>query len=152
MSTTVSTTVGSAAVYQPPADLQQRAALVQASLAQAERHLRRVQRTDVRAVVATLVASGAATVLAGIPAAAGRAVGTGSWRITCAITAALAAVGTVVTALRQHVAGSERVAKAEACVGRLRALSYGTSVGAISAADVDSAYQDILKEYPAILS
>jgi len=147
----MSISVGSAAVYQPPAELQQRSALVQASLAQAERHLRRVQRLDVRAVVATLVASGAATVLAGIPAAAGRAV-TGSWRITCAITAALAAVGTVVTALRQHVAGSERVAKAEACVGRLRALSYGTSVGAVSAADVDAAYQEILKEYPGILS
>lgn len=148
----MSTSVGSAAAYHPAAELVQRSALVQASLVIAERHLRRVQRYEVRALVTTLVASGAATVLAGVPAAAGKAVGTGSWRLTCAITATLAAIGTVVTAIRQHVAGSERVAKAEACVGRLRALSYGTSVGAVAPADVDAAYQEILKEYPSILS
>jgi hypothetical protein len=136
--TTPLTAAASAAYqpHQPSADVQQRTTLVQDSLERAERHLRRVQRFEARALVVSLLASAAATVLAGVPAIANRAAG--GWRLTCALTAILAA-------------GAERVAKAEACVGRLRALTYGARVGALGPAEIDAAYQDLLKDYSAIV-
>ncbi|HEU4632007.1 MAG TPA: hypothetical protein VFS08_19815 [Gemmatimonadaceae bacterium] len=136
--------------YAPPTADEQRLALVRASLTRAERHQQRVRRIDARAVITSLATTATATLVAGIPAAAG--VAPGSWRLTCAVTAALTAVGTVATGLRQQVAGSERLARAEACVGRLRAIEYGLSVGTLPAVDADRAYQEVVRDHAAILA
>ena len=101
-------------------------------------------------MIAALATTATATVVAGIPAAAG--VAPGGWRLTCAVTAGLAAIGTVATALRQQVAGGERLAKSESCVGRLRAIEYGLSVGTLSAADADRAYQELVRDYASIIT
>lgn len=136
--------------YTPASADEQRLALVRASLARAERHHQRVRRFDSRAMIAALATTASATVVAGIPAAMGTA--PGSWRVTCAVTAGLAAVGTIATGLRQQVAGGDRLAKSEACVGRLRAVEYGLSVGTLSAADADRAYQEVVRDYASIIS
>jgi hypothetical protein len=138
------------ATYTPATADEQRLALVRASLARAERHHQRVRRFDSRSMVTALATTATATVVAGIPAAAGAA--PGSWRLTCAVTASLAAIGTIATGLRQQVAGGERLTKSEACVGRLRAIEYGLSVGTLSAADADRAYQEVVRDYASIVT
>jgi hypothetical protein len=104
----------------PAADPGERLARVRADLARAERHLARTRSRDSAGIVVSLAATSLTTLVAGSSAALNQAIGTSNWRVTCGIAAGLAAVGAVATGLRQQFSSADRLAKAGACVARLR--------------------------------
>ena len=146
------------AAYAPPApappgaSADARLARVRADLARAERQLRRTRRRDAAGVIVALSSTSLSTVVAGSAAVVGQAVGTPNWRVTCSIAAVLGAVGAIATGLRQSFASGERVARAAACVGRLRGLEFGLATGGVSAAAADQAYRELLEQYAELIA
>jgi hypothetical protein len=134
-----------------PAPAADRLTRVRADLARAERHLRRTRRRDAVGVVVALSATSLSTVVAGSAAVVGQAIGTPNWRVTCAVAAALGAVGAIATGLRQSFSGGERVARTAACVGRLRGLEFGLAFGGVSPEAADQAYRELLEQYAEIV-
>lgn len=130
-----------------PPDLSDRLRRVRADLARAERHLARTRSRDSAGIVVSLTATSLTTLVAGSSAALNQAVGTSSWRVTCGIAAGLAAVGAVATGLRQQFSSGDRLAKAAACVARLRGLEFALSVGGVTPEAADQQYRELLEQY-----
>jgi len=142
----------SAPTTPPAADPGERLARVRADLARAERHLARTRSRDSAGIVVSLAATSLTTLVAGSSAALNQAIGTSNWRVTCGIAAGLAAVGAVATGLRQQFSSADRLAKAGACVARLRGLEFALSISGVGAADADRQYREIIEQYAEYLA
>lgn len=105
-------------------------------------------------ILANLVCGALGTVIAGLAAAAGPAVGTGphAWKVTCGVVAVLTACGTLFSGLNQQLAIPDRLAKAEACVARLRALEMEVTVTQRDLAEVTRQYEEVVAGYQQFMS
>jgi hypothetical protein len=110
----------------------------------------RLRRTSVRLVAASLGATGAATLAAGMTAATGPLAGEGppAWRWTCGLIAVATAASGVLTGLQQHLRFPERSAQAQACAGRLRALHVAVGLSRRAPDEVAREDEEILTQYP----
>jgi len=118
-------------------------------IANAEHRTRELRHENSRLVTLGLIAGALGTIMAGFAAAAGPLTGQGphAWRVTCGIVATLTACATLFPGLNQQLSIPDRLAKANICVGRLRALEIGISVTQRDPTEVATEYQDVCSAY-----
>jgi hypothetical protein len=120
---------------------------IDASRRRAEAQLSLARRANTRAVLVALLASSLSAFAAGMPAALGQPM-VGTWRFTCMIAAAFAAIAAVTTGLQAQLRYADRLAAATECVGRLRALEVQASVGTLSREELAREVSEIVARYP----
>ena len=120
---------------------------IDAFLRRAELHARRVRGANTRAVVAALVASSLSAFMTGLPSALGQPL-VGTWRVTCMVAAALAAIAAIATGLQAQLRYGDRLAAATDCLGRLRALEVQASLGTVPQGELAKQLADIVARYP----
>lgn len=106
-----------------------------------------------RFIIVNLVCGALGTIVAGLAAAAGPAIGTGphAWKLTCAAVAVLTACSTLFSGLNQQLAMPDRLAKATTCVARLRALEMEITVTHRDLMEVTRQYEDVVANYQEFL-
>ena len=127
---------------------------VEASLQKAEGIVSGLRKANTRLLVTGMASSAAATLVAGITAAQGPAVGTGveGWRVACIVAAVFAAASTVSTGLNQQLKISDRLAKGTQCVGRLKSLDIVITIGSRGWEEIIKEYKEIAKTYPEFIN
>jgi len=123
---------------------------VRAALARAEACRARYRPWDLRLLVVSIVCGALATLLAGGTIAGGPDAARawfGGWRILCAIVAMLTATGTVASALHRSLQITSRVASAEKCITRLRALDATLGAAAITSEEALDTFRQISEEH-----
>ena len=97
---------------------------IRQALQRTETRTASLRRKNTLMISAALIAGAVGTVLAGLASARGPLAGQGSgaWKVTCGVIGVLTASTTVLTGLNQRLSIPDRLVKASACVGRLRAL------------------------------
>jgi hypothetical protein len=137
--------------------VEDREALVQrvkASLQKAEGAVSSLRTTSTRLIVAGVVSSAAATLVAGITAANGPVVGDGieGWRAACLVAALFAFVSTISTGVNQQLKFNDRLAEGTQCVGQLRSLELAVATGSRNWAETVQEYEEIAKSYPEFIN
>lgn len=131
-------------------DRQARLQVVRESTRLVEARLRQSRRRDSQVFFLALVCTLVATVMAGIPGLTGLFIIPG-WQLTCALTASLTGTATLVTGVRQQVAGPDRVLGAATLLARLRTLEIGLALGRTSVSDANMELVSLLREFPELL-
>jgi hypothetical protein len=126
---------------------------VQDGLKKVDGETKHLKNTSTRLTVGGLFTSAAATFVAGWTAMAGPIVGEGipGWRLACIVAAIFALLATILSGLEQQLKFSDRLAEANQCLARLRALELNIATGRASAEGVAADYEDILKSYPGLV-
>ena len=127
---------------------------VKKSLKKAEEIITRRKKTNTGLLVTGMTASAASTLIAGITAAQGPIIGTGTegWRLACIIAAIFGFASTVSTGLSQQLKVNDRVAEGNQCVGELRSLDVGITTGSKSWEEIIKKYEEIAKSFPEFIS
>jgi hypothetical protein len=127
---------------------------IHAARTNAEAKASALRRRNTRLVTLGLFTSGLGTILAGFAAAAGPlgGKGTGAWKMTCGIIAALTACATLLAGLNQQLSIPDRLARATACAGRLRALEVEITVAHRNPTEVAEQYEQVLRADPEFTS
>ena len=125
---------------------------IRAGLRAAEAHVRRLRRADTWAIVVGTAASAAAAFIAGITAVQQRPVVAGTWTTTCALAAILSLAAALATGLHKGLAISDRLTKASACTGKLRALDLAATLGGRAPPDLAQECAQVAAEYPDFLT
>lgn len=125
---------------------------IRAGLRAAEAHVRRLRRADTWAIVVGTAASAAAAFIAGITAVEQRPVVAATWTATCALAALLSLAAALATGLHKGLAISDRLTKASACTGKLRALDLAATLGGRAPPDLTRECQQVAAEYPDFLT
>ena len=73
--------------------------------------------------------------------------GLSGWKVTCAVPTVFTACATICSGLNQQLAVPDHLAKATACIGRLRALEIEITVSGRNPAEVAKEYQDLAASY-----
>ena len=122
-------------------------------LGRAEARVATLRRRNSHFIVVNLVCGALGTIVAGLAAAAGPAVGTGphAWKLTCAAVAVLTASSTFFSGLNQQLGIPDRLAKATTCVARLRALEMEITVTRRELMEVTRQYEDVVANYQEFL-
>ena len=118
----------------------------------AESHVRRLRKADTWAIVVGTAASGAAAFIAGVTAVQQRPLVAGTWSTTCGVAALLSLAAALSTGLHKGLAISDRLTKASACTGKLRALDLAATLGGRAAPDLARECEQVAAEYPDFLS
>jgi hypothetical protein len=126
---------------------------VRQSLEKAERYASRVKRTNTRLLVFGVFNSGVSTLVTGVTAAQGPVVGEGipGWRMACIVGAVFGFATTVSMGLNQQLKLSERLSRANQCLGRLKFLDVAMDTGSRTWAEISEEYEEILRTYPDIV-
>jgi hypothetical protein len=124
--------------------------MVKGSLQKAQKQVSNLRKTNTGLIIGNIVCSSAATLIAGVTAAAGPIVGEGpsGWRTSCILAAILAFVSTVSTGFVQQLKFEERLMNGHQCVNRLRELDLMITTGSSSWDDISNEYRDIARNYP----
>src|SRR5262245_59568480 len=90
-----------------------------------------LKRRNTFMISAGLVAGAVGTILAGLASARGPLAGqgAGAWKVTCGLIGVLTACATLLPGLNQRLSIPDRLVKASACIGRLRALEIAITLG-----------------------
>ena len=136
---------------------QQRAELlrtVRDALQRAEFYCARTRHWDTRLLIISIICGAIATVLAGGTVIGGSRTleAVGGWRILCSIVALLTASGTVAGALHKSFQITTRLASAEKCVARLRALDAAIAASDLPINNALETFQRISEEHAACLA
>jgi hypothetical protein len=110
----------------------------------------KLKKSNSRLITISLIASGLATLLAGLTAALGPLAGQGptAWKFTCGAVAAFTALAGVTTGFHQKFSISERLAKAYACAGRLRSLELSLNLSGKELSAAAKEFEEITAAYP----
>ena len=97
-----------------------------------------------------MTSSAAATLVAGITAASGPIIGSGTegWRLACIIAAIFGFAATVSNGLGQQLKVNEHLIECTHCVNKLRLLNLGITTGNKSQEDISKEYEEIVSNYP----
>jgi hypothetical protein len=123
------------------------ASVIDRSRQKAELQVSQARRANSRVVVVALAASSLSALLTGVPSALGEPV-VGTWRVTCMVASAFAALAAITTGLQAQLRYAERLATATDCLGRLRALEVQASLGTLSQEDLAKSYAELVARYP----
>jgi MFS family permease len=126
---------------------------VKASLRKAGAIVAVYQKRKNRLLATTIVSSTAVTLVAGVTAAIGPIVGTGTegWRIACIIAAIFGFVSTVSSGLSEQLKISDRLADGRQGVGKLSYLDVLITTGNKSWEEITQEYEEIAKAYPELI-
>jgi len=127
---------------------------VRDALQRAELYCARTRHWDTRLLVISIICGAVATVLAGGTVIGGSRTleAVGGWRILCSIVALLTASGTVAGALHKSFQITTRLASAEKCVARLRALDAAIAASDLPVNNALETFQRISEEHAACLA
>lgn len=141
----------SASTLDQPADLK---AVVRDALRRAEAHHSRCRPWDARLSIISIVCGALATVLAGGAVAGGKPAldALGGWKILCSIVAVLTASATAASSLHKSMRVSDRVANAEKCIARLRALDAALVTGGLPPDEALKLFQRIAEDHAVCLA
>lgn len=125
---------------------------VKGNLLSTEQETLRLRTANTRLLVAGIVSSATATLVTGLTAAQGPLVGEGipGWRLACAVGAVFAFAATVCAGLGQQLKLSERLARCNQVLGRLKALDLAIDTGSRDWDEISQEYTEILKVHPEI--
>ena len=120
------------------------------NLGRVETRVTQLRRTNVRVTGLSLLLSTAATLLAGLTAAAGPLAGEGppAWRWTCGIIAVVTAAAALTTGFQQRFQIPEQLARALACAGRLRGIELSLQLGRVAPEQAGHEYEQLIATYP----
>jgi hypothetical protein len=123
---------------------------VKASLAENEKLAKRLHRTNAGLLIAGVVSSASSTLVAGVTAAGGPVVGSGTpgWRLACTIAAVLSFGATVAIGVNQRLKIGERLAESRHCAGRLRAMEIAMATGSRDWHNIAEEYEELMTAYP----
>jgi hypothetical protein len=123
---------------------------IKSSLTKAEKTLSKQKRVNTTLLIAGMMSSAAATLVAGITAASGPVIGTGTegWRVACIIAAIFGFGATVSNGLGQQLKVNEGLIECSHCVNQLRSLNLGITSGLINGPDIAQEYQAIASSFP----
>jgi hypothetical protein len=124
--------------------------LIQASLAAASAHRRRLTALHLRCTIAGLALGALASFFAGLSSLTNRPVVGDDWRITCAIAAGFTLCATVVSGAQGLLARPDQLAQASECVGKLRALLADATAPAADWEEVRKKYQQLLIDHAGV--
>lgn len=126
---------------------------VQDGLKKVDTETRQLRTTSARLTVGGLFTSAAATFVAGWTATAGPIIGEGipGWRLACIVAAIFALLATIFSGLEQQLKFNDRLAEANQCLARLRALELNIATGRATPEGVAADYEDILRSYPGLV-
>lgn len=127
---------------------------IQDSLHHAEIHASNLRRRSSRFVCVNLVAGALGTIVAGLAAAFGPMAGRGpeAWKITCGAVALLTGCATLFSGLSQQLGLPDRLARATACAGRLRALEIDATLANRDLGEVAKGYEEVVANYQEFIS
>lgn len=123
---------------------------VSRSLNQVENYANRLAKSSGAYSLGGIVASAGATALTGWTSVAGPIFGDSvlAWRITCIIAAILGFFTTIFMSISQTQRYSERLAHANECIGRLKAVQFALEFGAGDTQETWQEFSLILRQYP----
>ena len=123
------------------------------NLQKAKERAANLRKSNSRLLVASIVSSGASTLVAGVTSAQGPLVGEGvaGWRIACIVAAVFAFAATVCTGLIQQLKIGERLVEANQYVTRLNALDIAVVMGNRNWVELAKEYEEITRTYPEFL-
>jgi hypothetical protein len=126
---------------------------VKQSLERARREVSRLRKVNTRLLVAGVIASAAATLVAGLTAASGPIVGEGipGWRLACIVAAGFGFVSTLSVGVHQQLGLSDRLADGNQCVARLTFLDLAIDTGSRGWDEITEEYEAILTSYPEVI-
>ena len=127
---------------------------VKASLRKAGEIVSGYQKKKNRLLFAAMISSTAATLVAGVTAAAGPMAGTGTdgWRMACIIAAVFGFISTVSTGLSEQLKISDRISEGSQGIGKLKYLDILITTGNKSWEEITDEYEEIAKAYPELIS
>jgi len=122
---------------------------VRESLQHAEAQVKELRRRNSRFASASILFGALGTAVAGTASTTGPVIGqgAGAWKLTCLLTAAFTASATIFSALNQQLSVPDRLAKATACAGHLRALELDITLRGQDLAQVTKAYEELVERY-----
>ena len=123
------------------------------ALSRAEAYCTRYRPWDTRLLVIGIVCGAIGTLLAAGTVAGGKPVldAFGGWKILCSIVAVFTAAGTVASAVHKSLQITTRVASAEKCVARLRALDATIVATDVPVDEVLDSFRQISEEHSVCL-
>ena len=127
---------------------------VKASLRKAGEIVSGYRKKKNRLLFAAMISSTAATLVAGVTAAAGPTadIGTEGWRTACIIAAIFGFISTVSTGLSEQLKISDRISDGSQGIGRLKYLDILITTGNKSWEEITEEYEEIAKAYPELIS
>ena len=127
---------------------------VKASLQKAGEIVSGYRKKKNRLLFAAMISSTAATLVAGVTAAAGPVadMGTEGWRMACIIAAIFGFISTVSTGLSEQLKISDRISEGSQGIGRLKYLDVLITTGNKSWEEITDEYEEIAKAYPELIS
>jgi len=125
---------------------------IKTGLKAAETHVRRLRKADTWAIVVGTGASSMAAFIAGVTAVQQRPLVTGTWASTCAVAAGLSLAAALSTGLHKGLGISDRLTKASACTGKLRALDIAATMGGRAPPNLARECEQVAAEYPDFLT
>jgi hypothetical protein len=123
---------------------------IRTGLRAAESHVRRLRRADTWSIIVGTAASATAAFVAGVTAVQKQPL-VSSWATTCAVAALLSLAAALATGLHKGLGISDRLTKASACSGKLRALDLAATLGGRAVPDLTRECEQVAAEYPDFL-
>jgi hypothetical protein len=138
---------------QGTADRELFAGRVKESLERARQYAGRLRKLNTRLLIASVIASAAATLVAGVTAATGPIVGEGipGWRLACIAAAGFGFVSTLSVGAHQQLGLSDKLADGHQCVARLKFLDLAMATGSRDWDEITKEYESILTAYPEVI-
>jgi hypothetical protein len=126
---------------------------VKDSLVRARRYAERLRKINTRLLIAGVVTSAAATLVAGLTAATGPLVGEGipGWRLACIVAAGFGFVSTLAVGVHQQLGVSDRLANGHQCLARLTFLDLAIDTGSRDWDDITKEYEAIVTSFPEVV-
>lgn len=127
---------------------------LRSSLEQAGNFVKKRKKLNTALVVSSVISSAAATLIAGLTAAQGPVVGTGTegWRMACTAAAVFGFSATVSSGISQQLKVNEKLVLGTQCLKQLQTLDIGLSTGSKDIDEAAQEYRDIVHTYPEMMS
>jgi len=106
-----------------------------------------------RLLLTAMISSTAVTLVAGVTAAAGPVMGTGTdgWRMACIFAAIFGFISTVSTGLSEQLKISDRISEGSEGLGKLRYLNVLITTGNKSWEEITEEYEAIARAFPELI-
>ena len=127
---------------------------VRSSLKKADEFVKGRKKINTGLLVTGMTSSAAATLIAGITAAGGPVIGSGTegWRLACILAAVFGFASTLSTGLNQQLKASDLIVEGTQCARKLRSLELGISTGSKNWEEVSKDYEEIINNFPGFIS
>jgi len=127
---------------------------LRSSLKKADQMVKGRKKVNKGLLITGMTTSSAATLIAGITAAQGPIIGSGTegWRLACIIAAVFGFASTISSGINQQLDTSDLIVEGTQCVKKLRSLELGITTGTKKWEEVNREYEDIVNDYPEFIS